>query len=170
MKGRGNQTQLLFSEHLGEISYCYNIGYADHIWPFHPILGIAGHNQWGFNGHNHPLLWLAHWPRAPAMKCHVDLGQTCLGASRDIGFLFHRTSFDRKRESGGCSTERRTFEHTAQFSSLQKTRPSSQYQNSYLDLAVDRETAMLSTLADKFKLKSVCNLVVCSAVQNMFCY
>ena len=97
------------------------------------------------------------------MKCHVDLGQTCLGASRDIGFLFHRTSFDRKRESGGCSTERRTFEHTAQFSSLQKTRPSSQYQNSYLDLAVDRETAMLSTLADKFKLKSVCNLVVCSA-------
>ena len=118
MKGRGNQTQLLFSEHLGEISHCYNIGYADHRWPFHPILGIAGHNQWGFNGHNHPLLWLAHWPRAPAMKCHVDLGQTGLGASRDIGFLFHRTSFDRKRESGGRVLHR-TFEHTAQFSPLQ---------------------------------------------------
>ena len=37
------------------------------------------------------------------MKCHVELGQTGLGAGWDIGFLFHPTSFDRKRESGGFS-------------------------------------------------------------------
>ena len=75
-----------------------------------------------------------------------------------LGFFFTERPLTANGNLEGA--ERRTFEHTAQFSSLQKTRPSSQYQNSYLDLAVDRETAMLSTLADKFKLKSVCNLVV----------
>ena len=81
--------QLLFSEHLGEISHCYNFGYADHRWPFHPILGIDAIT----GGVSMAITILSYGlprPRAPAMKCHVELGQTGLGVGWERG---HWVSF-----------------------------------------------------------------------------